>query len=111
MINTTDSMTLESDSRLSMQPKPSTLKSQQGSDMITYQNLKNKSLLEYKTMDNRAFKKNKKKISENKIVTKKMKILAKRVSRNSNAKNYGLKQTFSGGDSEIRHIHQKTHFL
>jgi hypothetical protein len=79
--------------------------------MTMYSQWKAKPLLEYKTMDNRAFKKNKKKIAEHKIGTKKLKILAKRVSRNNNAKGYSIKHTYSGGDREIRHIHQNTHFL
>lgn len=78
----------------------STLKSQQGLDIPVYV-YSTKPLLEHKTLDTRAFNKNKKKLNETKFVAKKMKILAKRVSRNhNNGKGYTLKPTFSDNDRE-----------
>ena len=57
--NSKDSTIMDSDSRLSTaQVKAPGLKNQQGSDMTMYPQWKAKPLLEYNTMDNRAFKKN-----------------------------------------------------
>jgi len=106
-----------------LQPTISILKNQQGSDIYLQdpssskcspesKNVKavykSKYLLEQKTIDNRATKKNNKKMAENKFAVKKMRILAKRVSRNQNSK--CLKSTYSEHEKEYSQLNIKSSF-